>query len=89
MNRLRSRVYMKVTASDNKYNPVNVRGIVTILLILGIGVVVSMLILLFEILMHRVRSAKENKRLMSACKNQIVVTKNTLISQENRIAIYR
>ncbi|OXU28208.1 hypothetical protein TSAR_008341 [Trichomalopsis sarcophagae] len=80
MNRLRSRVYMKVTPSDNKYNPVNVRGIVTILLILGIGVVVSIIILIAEILIQRVHKGKENQKLMSTCKNQIVVTKNALIT---------
>lgn len=90
MNRLRSKVYVKVTPSDNKYNPVNVRSIVTILLILGIGVVVSIIMLIFEILIYRVRKNKEDQKLMSTCKNQIVVTKNALIcSRRNKIATYR
>ena len=87
MKRLRSKVYMKVSPSDNKYNAVNVRGIVTILLILCTGAVLSIFILACEIFAHRAQLRREERRVVDACMSRIVVTKNKMLSGERRMPL--
>lgn len=75
MQRLKSIAYTKITPSDNKFNPMNVQGIVTILSILGIGMILSVVILAFEI--------TTNYRLKNRnIRNRIVVTKTLILKYE-------
>ncbi|KAJ8679000.1 hypothetical protein QAD02_014787 [Eretmocerus hayati] len=52
IRRLLLKFYTKIHSSDNKVNPIKVENIITILSILGIGILLSYFILLLELLIH-------------------------------------